>query len=86
MIEVRGFIQSPGNPYKDLNYQNPEVCLERADLILDIVEEINRRGLCLKKALQCLNITRDRYGQMLEGHTSLFETDELQEMLKSVSE
>ena len=73
-----------GNVYRDLGHADPDEALARADLMLDIVEEIHRQGLGLEETLSRLEMEKERYFDLLGGRVKRFTRDELHGFLSRV--
>lgn len=78
------YIMSSGNPYQDLGYDNPDAALACADLIIDILIEINRQELDLEGTLTRLDITQERYAELLGGRVANFDGAELSALLERI--
>lgn len=76
--------RSTGNVYRDLGCADPDDALARADLMLDIVEEIHRQGLDLKETLNRLQVEKERYFELLGGRVQRFTQEELRDYLARI--
>jgi predicted XRE-type DNA-binding protein len=75
---------STGNVYRDLGLADPDEALARADLMLDILEEIHRQGLDLEETLYRLQMEKQRYFELLGGRVKRFTQEELRGYLSRV--
>jgi predicted XRE-type DNA-binding protein len=75
--------RSSGNVFTDLGFPKEEAAhlLIRADLMSQLKELIEERGLTQKDAAEALGVTQPRISDLVRGRIDLFSIDTLVEML-----
>jgi len=75
--------QSSGNVFRDLGFSDDEAenLRIRADLMINLSELIEDRGLTRAQAAKLLGVTQPRVSDLLRGKIQLFSVDSLIEML-----
>jgi predicted XRE-type DNA-binding protein len=82
MAKVR-MHHSSGNVFKDVGFPPEEAAhmLIRADLMIQLCDIIEERGLTQKAAAKALSVTQPRISDLVRGRIELFSIDTLVEML-----
>ena len=75
--------QSSGNVFRDLGFSDDEAenLRIRADLMINLTELIEDRGLTRAQAAKLLGVTQPRVSDLIRGKIQLFSVDSLIEML-----
>ena len=75
--------QSSGNVFRDLGFSDDEAenLRIRADLMINLSELIEDRGLTRAQAAKLLGVTQPRVSDLLRGKIQPFSVDSLIEML-----
>jgi predicted XRE-type DNA-binding protein len=71
---------SSDNIFADLGFPDAEELLMQADLAIDIITEISRRGLTRRQAASLLDISQSDVTKLLEARLSRFSLESLQQM------
>jgi predicted XRE-type DNA-binding protein len=75
--------RSTGNVFEDAGFPPAEAAhlLIRADLMLQVADIIEKRGLTQRAAAATLDVTQPRISDLVRGRVELFSIDTLVEML-----
>ncbi len=75
--------RSSGNVFVDVGFSPEEAAhlLIRTDLMLQLTDVIEERGLTQKAAAKALGVTQPRVSDLVRGRVELFSIDTLVEML-----
>jgi predicted XRE-type DNA-binding protein len=75
--------RSRGNVFEDIGFPPAEAAhmLIRADLMIQLCDIIEERGLTQKAAAKTLGVTQPRISDLVRGRIELFSIDTLVEML-----
>lgn len=75
--------RSSGNVFTDLGFPKEEAAhlRIRADLMIQLTQLIEERGLTQKRAAVALGVTQPRISDLVRGRIELFSIDTLVEML-----
>ena len=82
--EDRAVYAGSGNVYADLGYENADEMLVKAQLVANIAEIIQRRGLTQVEAAKLLGITQPKVSAMLRGQFRGFSERKLIDCLTSL--
>jgi predicted XRE-type DNA-binding protein len=77
----RGYVQSSGNVFADLELPNAEEALVKAELASQITESIERRGLTQSEASKILNVDQPKVSALKRGRLSGFSVERLMRFL-----
>lgn len=79
----RGVARSSDNVFRDLGFgpEESEHLVIRADLMIQIEKELDRRGLNQAQAAKLLRVTQPRVSDLRRGRIDLFSIDTLIDML-----
>lgn len=75
------FEESSGNVFADLGLQNPEECLAKADLAIQINKLIKKRKLKQKEAAALLGLDQPKVSALSRGRLSGFSIERLFRLL-----
>ncbi len=70
-------IPSSGNVFADLGLPNPEKCLEKADIVIQIVKIIKQRKLTQAEAAKLLGIDQPQVSALMRGKFYRFSLERL---------
>ena len=75
--------RSSGNVFADIGFPRKEAAhlLIRSDLMIQLTNLIDDRGLTQKQAAEALGVTQPRISNLVRGRIDLFSIDTLVEML-----
>jgi predicted XRE-type DNA-binding protein len=75
--------RSSGNVFADIGFPRKEAAhlLIRSDLMIQLTNLIDDRGLTQKQAAETLGVTQPRISNLVRGRIDLFSIDTLVEML-----
>ena len=75
--------RSSGNVFKDVGFPDAEAehLRVRADLLIQIQQELKARGLKQAEAARLLGVTQPRVSDLVRGRIDLFSVDSLIDML-----
>ena len=75
--------RSTGNVFEDVGFPREEAAhlLIRTDLMLQVSQIIEKRGLTQRAAAAALGVTQPRVSDLVRGRVELFSIDTLVEML-----
>lgn len=75
--------RSTGNVFEDVGFRRAEAAhlLIRTDLMLQVSQIIEKRGLTQRAAAAALGVTQPRVSDLVRGRVELFSIDTLVEML-----
>ena len=79
-------IESSGNVYADLGFENPQDELAKAQLVSAISQVIASKGLTRVKAAEALGLDQPQVSRLLRGRTSGFSTDRLLRLLNELDQ
>ena len=82
--EDRAVYAGSGNVYADLGYENADEMLVKAQLVSEIAEIIQRKGLTQVKAAKLLGLTQPKISAMLRGQFRGFSERKLIDCLTSL--
>ena len=68
---------SSGNIFADLGLPNPEKCLEKADIVFQIVQIIKQRKLTQAEAAELLGIDQPQVSALMRGRFYRFSLERL---------
>lgn len=74
-----------GNVFADLGFPDPETELAKADVVINIDELIEKRGLTRAKAARIMEMPQPELVRLLRGHTGPYTVDRLKEFLSRLS-
>jgi predicted XRE-type DNA-binding protein len=75
---------SSGNVFADLGFQNADELLAKAELVRQISNAIEDRGLTQKEAAAVTGTTQPKISELLRGHLSGFSMDRLIRFLNAL--
>ncbi len=76
--------KSSGNVFVDLGFDEPDVCLAKADLAMKIAQIINRRHLSQQQAAELLGITQPNVSAIFSGRLQGFSLEKLMLLLNAL--
>lgn len=56
------------NPYADAGYKNPELWLQKADIVSDMRRTMQARGLTPSKAARMVRMPLPEFREIIKGH------------------
>jgi len=74
-----------GNVFADLGLPDPETELTKANVVIEIDEAIEKRGLTHASAAWTMEISLRELTKLLLGHTEHYTVDRLKELLSRLS-
>ena len=74
-------IRSSGNVFADLDFDNPQEELAKADLVISIGKIIRARRLTQKQVAEEIGIDQPQISRLLRGHTEGYSTGRLLRIL-----
>ena len=77
--------RSSGNVFKDLGLPNPDEFLVKAELVRQISEIVDERGLTQTAAARLLGTTQPKVSAMLRGHLDGFSMERLIRFLNALN-
>lgn len=69
--------RSSGNVYADLGFDDPTEESLKADLVIGIIDEIERRGLSQKAAARLMGLSQPDVSKLLRGRTGGYSLERL---------
>ncbi|MBR0707953.1 helix-turn-helix domain-containing protein [Bradyrhizobium liaoningense] len=75
----------PGNVFADLGFPDPETELAKSNIVIEIDEAIEKRGLAHAKAARTMGLPPRELTKLLRGHTKPYTVDRLKELLSRLS-
>lgn len=74
-----------GNVFADLGFPDPETELTKANVVIQIDEAIEKRGLAHAKAARTMGIPPRELTKLLRGHTKPYTVERLNALLSRLS-
>jgi predicted XRE-type DNA-binding protein len=71
------YMVSSGNVFEDLELENPEECLAKAELARQINNLIKQKGFTQKEAAQMLGVTQPKISSLSKGRVAGFSLEKL---------
>ena len=79
-------IRSSGNVFADLDFDNPQEELAKADLVISIGKIIRARRLTQKQVAEEIGIDQPQISRLLRGHTEGYSTGRLLRILNQLGQ
>lgn len=67
MDNIDLYVESSGNVFEDLGFEDPEGELAKADLAIEIIKVIRARGLTQHEAAKIMGIQQPRVSEIMRG-------------------
>lgn len=74
-----------GNVFADLGFPDPETELAKANVVIEIDEAIETRGLTHAGSARIMGMSLQALTKLLRGHTRPYTVDRLKELLSRLS-
>lgn len=78
-------ILGSGNVFADLGFPDPETELAKANVVIQIDEAVEKRGLTRARAARIVEMLPKELTKLLRGHTGPYTVDRLQKLLRRLS-
>jgi predicted XRE-type DNA-binding protein len=77
-------IQGSGNVFADIGLPNPEKCLEKANLVSEIISIIKKKRITQIEVAKILGVSQPRVSDLMSGHFYRFSLSKLVDFLDAL--